>query len=126
MIGNLAQIITLTTFGNCYLRTGRLKPDFYPKNTSFQFCKSVDFRHVKKSIFSSKSKEIVVAKDPVKWFKLLKRDACIKLRLRYCHSSNQSFAPDHMLAGLVGGGVGNGLWKPFTRIILIFGANGGK
>ena len=104
MTGNLAQIIALTTFGNCCLKGLHLAADFYPKNSAFQCCKSVDFRQNKKSFLSSKPQEIVVAKNPFEWFELLTRGGCTKLRLLYFHSSNQSFAPDHMLAGFVGGG----------------------
>ncbi len=43
MTGTLAQLIALTAYGNAYLTTGNLPDDFYPSNTTFQFCKTVDF-----------------------------------------------------------------------------------
>lgn len=107
MTGNLSQIVTLTTFGNDYLKNGKLPVDFYPNNTSFQFCNKVDFREFKSTFFFKKLKEIVIAENPNEWFKYLKRDGCKKLRLYFQSSKDQSMAKDHKLAGMVGGG---GTW----------------
>jgi hypothetical protein len=109
MTGTLAQLIALTAYGNAYLATGNLL-DFYPSNTTFQFCKSVDFVAFKKPfLFSnfSKPKETIVAATPTDWFKLVEKDGCKKLRLYFQYSKDQSLAQDHKLAGMVGGG---GTW----------------
>lgn len=66
MTGPLAQLIALTAYGNDYLMTGNLL-DFYPSNTTFQFCNSVDFVASKKPLFFSnfsKPKEAIVAATP--------------------------------------------------------------
>lgn len=99
MTGILAQIIAITSFGNEYLKNGKLA-GFYPKNTAFQHCEFVDFREmIKKNVFSSK-KEITVSKNPLEWFEYLKSENCIKLRLFYQSVKED----DHKMAGFVGGG----------------------
>ncbi|MHA7944873.1 hypothetical protein ACJOV8_017480 [Formosa sp. 3Alg 14/1] len=99
MTGILAQIITITSFGNEYLKNGKLT-DFYPQNSTFQHCDYVDFREMKKkNIFSSK-KEITVSKNPIEWFEYLKSKNCKKLRLFYQTVKED----DHKMAGFVGGG----------------------
>lgn len=107
MTGILSQIIALTTFGNDFLKNGKIPTDFNSTNTTFQFCNRVDFREFKKQFFSSKPKEKIVAENPTKWFEYLKADGCKHLRLYFEYSKDQSFAKDHKLAGLVGGG---GTW----------------
>jgi hypothetical protein len=91
MTGTLAQLIGLTTYGNAYLMKGNLPNDFYPSNTIFQFCKTVDFITIKKVYFISKLKEAVVADNPLKWFLMLKKDGCKKLRLYFQNSKDQRF-----------------------------------
>lgn len=107
MTGVLAQIISLTTYGNDFLKNGKIPNEFNSSNTTFQFCNKIDFREFKKKFFFSKPKEKVIAENPTKWFEYLKLDGCKRLRLYFEHSKEQSFAKDHKLAGLVGGG---GTW----------------
>ncbi|RYE53467.1 MAG: hypothetical protein EOP48_14340 [Sphingobacteriales bacterium] len=104
MTGPLAQIISLTTYGNDFIKNGRVPIDFNTVNTTFQFCNKVDFREFKKPFFFSKLKEKVVAQSPTEWFDYLKLDDCKHLRLYFESSKDQSFAKDHKLAGVVGGG----------------------
>lgn len=104
MTGTLAQIIALTAFGNDFLKTGTLPPDFNHANTTFQYCHQIDFREFKKLFFFSKLKAYVIAHNPSEWFQYLKNDGCQHLRLYFEYSKDQSFAKDHKLAGLVGGG----------------------
>lgn len=107
MAGTLAQLISLTTYGNAYLATGDLPADFNTTNSTFQFCKTVDFVAMKKPFFFSKPKETIVAITPTDWFKMIKKDGCKKLRLYFQNSKDQSLAQEHKLAGMVGGG---GTW----------------
>ncbi len=93
MTGTLAQIIAITSFGNDYLKSGKLI-DFYPQNSTFQHCDFVDFREMRNK------KEVVIAKNPIEWFKYLESKKCLKLRLFY-QSSNKD---DYKFAGFVGGG----------------------
>lgn len=104
MTGILSQLIALTAYGNDYLNNDKFLTDFNSTNTAFQFCNKIDFREFKKQFFFSKQKESVVANNPTEWFQYLKTDGCKHLRLYFEYSKNQSFAKDHKLAGLVGGG----------------------
>jgi hypothetical protein len=103
MVGTLAQLVALIAHGNAFLDTGHEAQDFYPSNSTFQFCNKVGFVKVKK-LFGVK--EFEVARTPVDWFSFLKANGCRRLSLLYSPSSNPPF-PDHKLAGLVGGG---GTW----------------
>ena len=107
LIATLAQLIVLVTYGNDFFITGSLPSDFDTLNTTFQFCNTIDFRVYKKKALSSKTDESVIAKSPTEWFEYLKNSGCKRLGLYYKSSEDQSFAKDHKLAGLVGGG---GVW----------------
>jgi len=105
MNGTLAQLISLTSFGNSYLNGQELK-GFYPGNSTFQYCNTVDFRTFKKSLFG-KQKEVIAANDPNSWFEHMKNQGCKKLRLYYETQQPDNNAKEHQLAGFVGGG---GTW----------------
>ncbi|MBN9380205.1 MAG: hypothetical protein J0H74_05540 [Chitinophagaceae bacterium] len=107
MTGILAQVISLTSYGNAFLQADEFAEDFYPSNSTFQFCNKVDFKNFRKRIFSSSPREVPVANDPNEWFRFLKKDGCKKIRLYYQPAGKKEPAPDHKLAGLVGGG---GTW----------------
>jgi len=99
MTGTLVQIITITSFGNDFLKKGKLT-DFYPQNSSFQFCDFVDFREIKKKNFFSSKKEVIIAKNPIEWFENIKNNGCKKLRLYHQNDKEN----DHQMAGFIGGG----------------------
>ena len=99
MTGTLVQIITITSFGNEFLKNGKLT-DYYPQNSSFQFCDFVDFREIQKKNFFSSKKEVVMAKNPIEWFENLKKSGCEKLRL--FHQTEKE--NEHQMAGFSGGG----------------------
>lgn len=99
----LAQIISLTSYGNKFVKTGQVPNDYFPNATLFQHCNKVDFRDFKKSFFFSKQKESVSADNPLEWFKLLKKEGCVKLRLYYRPAEENKFGPEYNLAGFVGG-----------------------
>jgi hypothetical protein len=105
MNGTLAQLISLTSFGNSYLN-GQSVNGFYPGNSTFQYCNTVDFRTFKKPLFS-KQKEVIAASDPNAWFEHMKNEGCKKLRLYYETQQPDNNAKEHQLAGFVGGG---GTW----------------
>jgi len=99
----LAQIISLTSYGNEFINTGELPINYFLNNNIFQFCNLVDFRDFKKSFLSTKMKEIVSASNPLEWFILLKNEGCTKLRLYYRPSTDRTYGPEYNLAGLAGG-----------------------
>ena len=107
MVGTLAQTIALTAYGNDYLLNGHIHIDFNSSNTTFQFCNRVDFRELKKVLFSSKHKEKIVANNPTEWFAYLKANGCKHLALYYECSKEQSVEKDYKLSGFIGGG---GTW----------------
>jgi hypothetical protein len=39
-----AQMISLASYGNEFLRSGRLIKDYFPANIAFRYCNKVDFR----------------------------------------------------------------------------------
>ncbi len=67
MTGILAQIIAITSFGNEYLENGKLT-GFYPQNSTFQHCDFVDFREMKKKIFSVLKKKLLFLKTQLNGF----------------------------------------------------------
>jgi len=99
----LAQIISLTSYGNGFLKTGEVSENYFPGNTVFQHCNSIDFRDFKKSFLSAKHKEKVIAENPIDWFKLLKNEGCSRFRLFYKPADKNEFGPEYNLAGFVGG-----------------------
>ena len=107
MTGTLAQLIALTSYGNHFLRKGELEPEFYPGNSTFQFCDHVDFREMSKLFFFSKYSEKIICQDPIEWFNFLKKEKTKKLHLFYRPSEDLKMGKDYKLAGFVGGG---GTW----------------
>lgn len=104
MNGELAQLIAITSYGNHFLNNGNILDDFYPTNTTFLSCETVEFVEYRESFFFSKEKEKVVATTPTNWFKKLKKGGCRKLRLYFQFSEDQSLVQDHKMAGMLGGG----------------------
>jgi hypothetical protein len=101
MTGILAQQISLTAYGNQCLRTNQLPAGFYPENSVFQYCNTVDFREV------DGDNDLLVAIDPAFWFRYLQQEGCQALRLYYQPAKVNPLAKEHQLAGFVGGG---GTW----------------
>lgn len=86
-----SQYISLISYGNEYLATGTTMHDFYPGNSSFLFCKKVDFKKLKRKLLASSFKEEPIAEGPQEWFSLLRNENCRKLRL-YIPSSMPSIS----------------------------------
>ena len=59
----LAQIISLTSYGNEFLRNGNCAENYFPDNSVFQSCKNVDFRNLSKSP-TSDLQETIIANNP--------------------------------------------------------------
>jgi hypothetical protein len=101
MTGVLAQLISLTAYGNQWLKTGQLPDGFYPGNPAFKHCNTVDFREV------DGSNELLIAIDPYFWYRYLQHEGCRTLRLYYHPAQERPPAKEHQLAGMIGG---NGIW----------------
>jgi hypothetical protein len=108
MTGSLAQLIAIVAYGNQSIASGK-HSDFFPNNSTFQFCNAVVFTKIQKRFFFSKSKAVTVAENPTAWFKLLVSEGCTGLKLYYEGSGpgNNNGVMDHKLAGMIGGG---GTW----------------
>ena len=101
MIGTLAQLVSLTSYGNQCICSGEFPLYYYPQNSTFQFCNTVDFRQL------NNGQESVLCPNPNSFFGYLKLSACKKVRLYYQPASPREGAMEHQLAGMVGGG---GTW----------------
>ena len=99
MVGTLAQLIALASFGNAYLDESSDVEGFYPSNSTFQFCNEISFVEVKKFL---RVKEKEVAKTPNHWFNYLRTFNCRRLTLKYAPTSDP--LPDHISSAFVGGG----------------------
>jgi hypothetical protein len=100
MIGPLAQLVALASYGNACLR-GKAIGAFFPENSTFQFCNTVDFLSLNptKTGFT----EELLADSPLKWLDFLKSKNCVRLKLAHIPTPNPQ-TPDHKLAGFIGGG----------------------
>ncbi len=100
MQGSLAQIVALTAYGNAHLRQ-QCPGDFYPSNTTFQFCKKVDFVHLERK--NDAWVEHRIAESPPHWFDLLVANKVSHLRLHHI-TSQQPELDDRISVAFVGGG----------------------
>jgi hypothetical protein len=100
MVGTLSQLVTLVSYGNAYLRGWEIG-SFYPSNSTFQFCNTVEFLLLKpaKSGFT----EELLADSPLRWLEILKSKNCTLLKLSHLLTQKPE-APDHKLVAFVGGG----------------------
>jgi hypothetical protein len=114
MNGELAQLIAITSHGNVFLSTGIIDDNFYPGNSSFQFCHSVTFHDHSGQVTGKDNRSQLTASNPVEWFRMLRQEGCQHMRLFHTRNKDVPFGPEHKLAGFVGGG---GVWL----IELIYG-----
>jgi len=104
MNGPIAQIVALTCFGNAFLAERPIN-QFFPANSTCQFCEKVAFVTLDKSFFG-KQKETLVASSPDAWFTYIKKRGAIGIRLARSPQDKPGIS-DRMSAGFVGGG---GTW----------------
>ena len=104
MVGPVAQLISLISYGNEFINKHYLPPNYFPDNSVFKFDKEVRFLTSKEKFFGGK-KEIQFA-NPAEWFSWLKEDGCLELKAIFQYSKQEQFK-DYKLAGMVGGG---GTW----------------
>jgi hypothetical protein len=98
MTGTIAQIVALTCYGNAIIAE-RQAPQFFPANSTSQFCEYVKFVEITKS-------EKIVAATPDEWLASLRAKKVLGIRLHRTPQNEPNVA-DRMLAGFVGGG---GTW----------------
>ena len=94
MNDHLSQLISLTAYANDYLINDSLNKDFN-KNKCLLSTRYIYF---------AESNKIVLTNNPIEWFKLLKSEKCKRLKLIFKYSETHLTKPDHLSAGIVGGG----------------------
>lgn len=99
MQGEIAQIAALVLHGN-YALQGNTSSSFWPDNSTFAFCKSVDFVTLDRD--GGLTVAQAFAADPLQWFDRLASAGALGMRL-HCHPSAGA-AGDRVSAGFVGGG----------------------
>jgi len=103
MVGTLAQLIALISFGNTFLINSNLKYRLTLENATLKYNNSVVFEN--NSL--KQNANVPIDENIIGWFHYLKSTKCKKLKLRYSHSLNQVQSKDYETAGFVGGG---GTW----------------
>jgi len=101
MIGNVAQVVALISYGNTFLKTGE-SAEFFPANSSFQFCNNVDFRLITNGRFFVGGSVSTIADNPSTWFDYLSSSNCERLRFYYRRCNSVDRLADYDLSGLVG------------------------
>lgn len=104
MNGPLAQIVSLTCYGNAVI-SGAEKSQFFPTNSTCKFCDTINFVEFKKPLFG-REKEFEVARTPDNWISSLCKRGVKGIRL-VRHAQNNPQISDRMSAAFVGGG---GTW----------------
>jgi hypothetical protein len=97
----IGQGITLTTYGNAFLKEDRMIDELTLDHPSFRFQKKINFHIIKQGWFS-KPHWVEYALNPIEWLVKLKKNGCEELRMVF--NSDNSQADDHMLAAFAGGG----------------------
>ncbi len=101
MNGTIAQLVTLTCYGNAFL-SGQATTQFYSTNSTFLYCEQATFVTIG-TTFLGKPKETEIAHDPGAWFTYLKGRGANGFRLARA-PQNKPGISDRMTAGFVGGG----------------------
>src|SRR5215469_8015600 len=100
MTGPVAQFVAMTCHANAFLRGYEL-PQFFPGNSTCQFCDWVRFTEPSHS-FLGKLRESLVLPNPNQWFEHLKRKGVMGVRLHRT-PQNRPGISDRMSAGFVAG-----------------------
>lgn len=76
MNGILAQLITLVTHGNNFLKNNVIPTDFDSNNIHFKHCNSINFRLFNNASNTDHPEGEVIAILPSQWFEYLKKLGC--------------------------------------------------
>jgi hypothetical protein len=102
MNASLVQQLSLVSYGNEYIKTGKAEPA-YNSNEVFKFCNDISFKTYKEGLLLKK-KPVDAGNNPVEWFEFIKQEGCRELKMLYEHSKDQEKYKDFQLASFVGGG----------------------
>lgn len=106
MNGALSQLVSLCSAANGIIADRIDLGAFYPSNAEFTFCNSVRFVEAKVGL-RRKPREVLRHGDPNDWLRSLRKSTETRAWLSFSGTENPR-APDHQMAGFVGGG---GDWK---------------
>jgi hypothetical protein len=95
----LTQVVALVTYGNLHLQNR--SDEFNLDRMIADNCYRIDFIDRPTDEIAGSAK--VIAQDVERWFKYLKKNDAVKLRLHY-HTASISDMPDHISTAFVGGG----------------------
>ncbi|MBD1385748.1 hypothetical protein IDJ75_10700 [Mucilaginibacter rigui] len=107
MNGTIAQLVSLATYGNAYLKHQISSDELNLYCSTFIYCKKIEFVNIEKGTGGLPDKESTIANNPGEWYRYLQTEGCTSLKLYYEHSADQSMFSDHKTSGFVGGG---GVW----------------
>jgi hypothetical protein len=102
MVGPTAQIVALTCHLNAR-KQGITTLQFFPENSTCQFCEFIRFLRAKRKGFTRAPRWEVVAGSPDDWFDLVVDASFYRARLIHGAIHDPRFS-DRMTAGFVGGG----------------------
>ncbi len=100
MQGTIAQLLSLTVHGNCFL-SGNSLHEYFPENTTFKFCKYVKFIDIESD--GSGWTEIPYADNPFEWLNKIQSEGVYQLRAWHFGSKQEGIS-DRMSVEFVGGG----------------------
>jgi len=107
MTGDITKALTLTTYGNAFLKDEFDISKLTLNHPSFSFTNKVEFLYFKKR-FLRKPTWHLYADSPIEWLKKLKQNGCQELRMVFQNDNSTELdgkkIPDYKLAGFVGGG----------------------
>ena len=101
MTGPIAQIVSLTCYSNAFLHGDRI-PQFFPTNSTCQFCEFIRFVEFRKALLGN-VQEFPAADNPDEWIASLHDRQAFAARLLRSLENRPGFS-DRMLAGFIGGG----------------------
>jgi hypothetical protein len=101
MNGPIAQLAAIACHANAFL-AGRDIPEFFPSNSTCQFCDSIDFYQTVTDDFGKPRRQIV-AESPDEWIHALPLREVDGVRLAFSRRNDPGVG-DRLSAGFVGGG----------------------
>jgi hypothetical protein len=78
----ITQMVSLVTHYNSYITTGSIPRD-YLENPVFDHCETVGFILIRNFVNRNHLNGEIVGANPVRWFKYLEKEGCLKLSLHY-------------------------------------------
>ena len=91
----IAQMVSLITNYNDYIKTGNI-PKNYLESGVFDHCETVGFILIRNFVTRSHLNGDLVGANPVRWFKYLEKDGCVRLSLHFDSQRGKENASEKM------------------------------